>query len=235
MKVTFPGGLAQYFKPDTKPEMYESLSEELIPRSELIVYAKTTGIDPACLDWWSPWDKETSKIFLVVLDMCGMDPPVTDHDALIIRSENGVDVIKAVDNIGVSFKAEVYFFAGLKEGGLNNKDDGSYEPAVSKIEFVKRLTVTDWNYYMDLMHRSDKALKLYHAYAESAKEDRIEAKKSLRPKLTGPIIATVIFLIIWWAFDFFGSSLVLGISLFVLLSPWINVAIRLVRYVRYKP
>ena len=231
MKVTFSGGLAQYFKPDTKPEHYESLSEELIPRSELIVYAKTSAIDPKCLDWWWPWDKETSKLFVVVLDMCGMDPPVTDYDVLIIKEENGVDFIKAVDTIGVTFKAETYFHAGLDMSDLSS----AYMDAVTKIEFVKRLTAADWNYYMDLMQRSDKALKLYHSYAESEKEDQIEARKSLKPKLTWPIIATVLFLLVWWGFDFFDSSLVLGISLFILLSPWINFAIQLVRYLRYKP
>ena len=106
MKVTFRDP-RQYWKPDVKPEMYESLSEELIPRSELAVYAKTDAIDPAHLDWWAPYDKETSVLLVVCLDMCGMNAPVTDYDTLFIRSENGIDVIKGVGEIGVTFRAEV--------------------------------------------------------------------------------------------------------------------------------
>ena len=119
MKVTFPGGLAQYFKPDTKPEQYESLSEGLIERCELIVVAKNAGIDSKCVDWWSPWDKETSQLRVVCLNDNGrIDPPTHSCDVLIVKSEDGADVIKAVDDISVSFKAEVYFNAGLENHGM---------------------------------------------------------------------------------------------------------------------
>ncbi|MGD0092566.1 MAG: hypothetical protein ABSE73_21840 [Planctomycetota bacterium] len=227
MKVTFsdPG---QYWKPDVKPEQYESLSEELIPRSELVVYAKTSAIDPKCLDWWSPWDKETSRLFVVVLDMCGMDPPVTDYDVLIIKKEDGVDVIKAVDDIGVTFNAEVYFSAGL------DMSDGSssYMDAVTKIEFVKRLTATDWNYYMDLMHRSDKALKLYHSYAEREKEDRAEEKRELRPKWIWPLLCLGGAAILFFYFNM--DYWYLKALAFLLLLPMVNAVIKYVRYLTHK-
>jgi hypothetical protein len=232
MKVTFTDP-SQYWKPDVKPERYESLSEGLIPRSELVVYAKTSAIDPEHLDWWSPWNKETSKLFVVCLDQNGMDPPVTYHDALFIRSENEVDVIKGVGTVGVSFKADVTFLdIGLKDYGYLRRDDGSQEEAITKIEFRKRLTVADWNYYKDLMHRSDKALKLFHSYEESDKEDRKDAKESLKPKLAWPIIAGVLFLVIQ-ALDFFGGTFLQWVS-YILLLPAINYVFRLIRYLTYK-
>jgi hypothetical protein len=232
MKVTFTDP-SQYWKPDVKPEEYESLGEALIPRSELVVYAKTSGIDPECLDWWSPWNKEASRLLVVCLNDNGrIDPPVHYCDVLIIRSENGVDVIKGVDEIGISFHADVDFHAGLKEYGRYRIDDGSFEDAVTKIEFRKRLTDEDWRYYKDLMHRSDKALRLFHSYEGRESEERIEAKESLKPKLTWPIIATALFVVIQ-ALDFFDGGFLQWLS-YILLLPAINYVFRLIRYLTYK-
>ena len=229
MKVTFDNP-SQYWKPEVRPQQYESLSEGLIPHSELVVYAKTGGIDPECADWWSPCSKETSRLMAVCLDQCGMDPPVTNYDVLVVRSENGVDVIKGVGTIGVDYKADVSFFGiGLKDYGFICRNDGSIESeAVTKVEFRKRLTGADWNYYKDLMHRSDKALRLFHDYEERGRQERAEEKKRLKPKWIFPLICLsgAGFLFFYGNMDYWF----LKAGLIVLLLPTVNAVVKLVRF-----
>jgi hypothetical protein len=234
MQVTFREKHRSFFKDPNKPmESYGAdVWNLLLPSSELMLLVKTEGIDQEHAPWWSKRADGTSSIRAVCLaedsDFVPDWPTHTCIDVLFTQNEDDAEVIKGVGS------------AYLHETKLPFPDMdfvGSGIPifsndAIVSIEFVRKLSTEDWNYYKDLMHRSDKALRLFHSYEEREKELRSERKKSLKPKLVWPIVSATIFLVIQ-GLDLLDGGFLQWLS-YILLLPAINYVFRWFRYFMFK-
>ena len=94
-----------------------------------------------------------------------------------------MDQIRATTWIDVSEYNKAIHFA-LWDIGLGGVKDG--EKGLVRIEFQKRLTPQDWQYYKTLMSRNLATVPLLNSYEKRHALEREEIKKELRPQLDLP-------------------------------------------------
>jgi hypothetical protein len=234
MQVTFHDKDRVFFKDPNKPmDQYGAdLWNLLLPNSELLVRVKIDSIDQEHADWWNKRADGTASVKVVCLsEDSSFVPDWPTHtciDVLFAKNEDAAEVIKG---IGSAYLHETKLpFPDMDFVGIGMPK--SYEDNIVSIEFVRKLSPGDWNYYKDLMHRSDKALRLFHSYEEKAREQKSETKKSLKPKLIWPVITAAIFVVIQ-ALGLVDGGVLQWVS-FILLLPALNYVFQLIRYLTYK-
>ena len=228
MKLTVPPEIVeQVFKDPSQVTEGDGLKALYLPGalkySLLEVVTKTDAIPPDKQDWWTK-GPETSFCYLLCLDeiQIGDPDPSASYEVVILRSENGVERIKAVSDIGLwEISGDLSFFGfGLRE------------ESIVSVTCIKKITRAEWPYYMDLMRMNELTLRLAHQYDQRLKQEVQDEVEDLRPKSALAIVSGIIFVVLL-LFGAYGSSLGWAGLLITALSP-INYFVKYSRWQRAK-